>query len=347
MSKQAEGGKARAAKLTKQERSAIAKKGAEARWGEPTVLPSPKETHQGIINIGDVQIQCSVLEDKTRVLSQRAIVKAFGSLSRGGPRKGDEGVNTNPVIGGARLPRIFEAKGLKSHIPEELMVALSNPIAYRPKHGGRLAYGYEATMLPRICTVILEARDAKDLSPSQAALAAQADMLIRALAQVAIIALVDEATGYQADRDRDELQKLLSVYLSSERLKWVSRFPNEFFEHVFRLRGWHKPLDPNKRPRAMGIIINKIVYDQLPEGVIDELQKRNPVDFDTKRRKWKHHQFLSEDIGQPDLRGHILQLLALMRISDSWDDFYRHFLRAFHADNGVQQELDFDEDDGK
>ena len=94
----------------------------------------------------------------------------------------------------------------------------------------------------------------------------------------------------------------------------------------------------------MGVIINKIVYDQLPEGVLDELQARNPVDYDTKRRKWKHHQFLSDDIGQQDLRGHILQLLTLMRISDSWADFERHFIRVFHPNTGSQQELGLSDD---
>lgn len=343
MSKQADGGRARAAKLSSVERAAIARKAAEARWaGKDIVLP--RETHPGALHIGNADIQCSVLEDKTRVLSQRAMVKAFGSLSRGGRSRGKGDAETGSDDGGARLPRIFESKGLKSHISEDLMVALANPISYRPKHGGRPAFGYEATLLPRLCSAILEARDEKDLAPNQVALAIQADILIRALAQVGIVALIDEATGYEADKDRDDLQRLLEIYISKERLKWIKTFPNEFFDQIFRLRGWQKPVGSNATPRYIGKLINKIVYDQLPEGVLEELRNKNPVDYETKRRKWKHHQFLTEDIGQPDLRTHVQQLLIVMRLSGGWEDFERNFIQAFKPEVGIEQALDFEED---
>jgi hypothetical protein len=39
-----------------------------------------------------------------------------------------------------------------------------------------------------------------------------------------ITALVDEATGYQYDRERDELQKILSKYISNELLAWQKTF---------------------------------------------------------------------------------------------------------------------------
>nr|WP_320133920.1 P63C domain-containing protein [uncultured Holophaga sp.] len=337
MSKQAEGGRARADKLSQEARSAIAKMGAQARWTKPEEK-IPKETHAGELKIGDKSIPCSVLEDGTRVFSQRAILRVMGA-SVGGRRSGEQ-----PAEGVAQMPRFLASKALKSHISEELTVMLESPLIYQPRHGGRSAMGYEATVLTKICSSILDARDAGDLLPKQMPLAMIADMLIRAFAQVGIIALIDEATGYQAERDKSELQRLLSVYLSEERLKWISRFPREFFDQIFRLRGWAKPLNPNHRPQFMGKLINRIVYEQLPEGVLEELKKRNPVDYDTKRRKWKHHQFLSEEIGQPDLREHVLQLIAIMRISDSWIEFEKHFIRAFLPKAGVQQELDFGPD---
>jgi hypothetical protein len=50
----------------------------------------------------------------------------------------------------------------------------------------------------------------------------------------------------------------------------------------------------------------------------------NPTLEETKRRRWKHHQFLSSDVGQPDLRDHILQILPLMRISNTWEAFKKN-----------------------
>ena len=43
----------------------------------------------------------------------------------------------------------------------------------------------------------LAARDARKLKPGQAKLAEMAEIIVRASAKVGIVALVDEATGYQ------------------------------------------------------------------------------------------------------------------------------------------------------
>ena len=52
------------------------------------------------------------------------------------------------------------------------------------------------------------------LSPSQVTAADKAYILLRAFATVGIIALVDEATGYQEIRDREALQEILQKYIS-------------------------------------------------------------------------------------------------------------------------------------
>jgi len=205
--------------------------------------------------------------------------------------------------------------------------------------------GYEATLLPKICTAILEARDAEALQSNQYALAIQADMLIRAFAQVGIIALIDEATGYQADRDKDELQRLLKAYLSEEALRWVKTFPSEFFNQIYRLKGWSRPINIHAHTPMMGKYINTLVYKRLPDGVMEQLRKMNPVNEDTKRRRYKHHQFLTEDIGHPDLKAHLQKVIGLLQASLTWDEFLQLFGRVFmHANTGVQQTLNFDED---
>lgn len=42
-----------------------------------------KATHKGKLQVGDTELDCAVLEDKTRVLSERAVTKALGG-KRGG-----------------------------------------------------------------------------------------------------------------------------------------------------------------------------------------------------------------------------------------------------------------------
>ena len=202
---------------------------------------------------------------------------------------------------------------------------------------GVILVGYEATILSKVCNVWLDARNAGALQAQQMDRAHKAELLIRALADVAIIALVDEATGFQEERDRDELHRLLSVYLSEERLAWAKRFPDEFYRQLYRLRGWEWPVGKAKSP-LVGKLTNKIVYERLPEGILEELRNRNPTEQGTGRRKWKNHQFLSEDIGQPDLRDYLLQLVAIMRISLEWRAFLVNLDRAF-PQVGSQMEM--------
>src|SRR5690606_34477435 len=75
-----------------------------------------------------------------------------------------------------------------------------------------------------------------------------ADVLMRGLASVGIIALVDEATGFQRDRTADALAKILEEFIAKELRPWVQTFPDQFYEHLFRLRGMNFPRDRVKRP---------------------------------------------------------------------------------------------------
>lgn len=61
---------------------------------------------------------------------------------------------------------------------------------------------------------------------------------MRVFARVGITALVDEATGYQYDREKNELQKILKAYIAEDLLPWQKRFPDIYYKELFRLNGW-------------------------------------------------------------------------------------------------------------
>lgn len=238
---------------------------------------------------------------------------------------------------GQGVSRIVTHPTLKPFISNELAMAIENPILFAGI-GTRETAGYEATILSDLCSALLDARDAGALKTAQELrYGIFADSLIRSFAKIGIIALVDEATGYQDERERDELHRLLARYLSAERLAWAKRFPDEYYKQMYRLWGWSWPAG-NKKTPFVGQLTNKLVYDKLPPGVLDALKTRNPTEPGTGRRRWKHHQFLSEDIGQPDLRDHLLQLVAIMRASPTLEAFEDNFDRVFP---GPQGRLDF------
>lgn len=287
-----------------------------------------KATHQGVLKIADIEIPCFVLEDGKRVISGRGMTKAIGMKGRG------QGVR-----------RISTHKTLKPFINNELDLAIKNPINFigvgsRKKNP---TAGYEATILHDLCQAVLDARDANVLKTEQEKRYAKfCDILVRSFAKIGIIALVDEATGYQYDRDQKALHKILDAYVAKELLPWAKRFPDEYYEELFRLRGWqYSPLTV-ARPKYVGKLTNELIYDRLPPGIKTELQKRNPVDTEKGHRRYHHHRFLTTDLGLPHLEKLLVAVIALMKASPNWQTFKRLFVRAFPKP-GDQLPLDLEE----
>lgn len=271
-------------------------------------------SEEGGIKIGDLQIPCYVLEGGVRVLSGRGMQKVLK------PGKSH----------GSNDPNFLKSLANNSFIPNELATVLSAPIKFlRPGRGGATAFGYDATLLPKICDAILQARKEEKLTPRQNILAEQAEIITRGLAHVGIIALVDEATGYQEFRDKKALQEILDKYLRFEYERvWAKRFPDEFYKEMFRLRKWNWRGMKVNRPSVVGNYTNDLIYSRLAPGVLEELRKRNPPD-DRGNRKTKHHQWLTPDIGHPALSQHLYTVIAMMRGFNDWNNFHRALVRAF------------------
>ena len=271
------------------------------------------------LQIGKVELPCYVLEDETRVFSQRGMLKGVG-LTRGGSRRPSES-------NGAQIPRFAAQKWIKSHISNELEMALKTPILFRLPTA-IVAYGYPATVLVDLCEAILEAYDWGDTTERQDAIVEKARTLHRGFARVGVIALVDEATGYQQIREERALATILERFIAEDLQAWTKTFPLEFYQQICRLKKWPS-IRAIKRPSVIGRYTNDIVYDRLAPGVLAELQRLNPVIPEKKRRLHKHHQRLTPDIGHPALRQHLWAVIALMRAATSWHVFRRNLDRAF------------------
>lgn len=332
----AKGGAARMAVLTKEERVAQAKKGAHARWsGDIKQATHGSDDHP--LRIGEVSIPCYVLDDGRRVLQQTGLIGAL-NMSHGGSYS----------KGGDRLAK-FAAQGrLKPYVSNELLERTAEPIRFRTT-AGSLAYGYEATVLADLCEAVLAARSANVLQKQQEHIARQAEILVRGFARIGIIALVDEATGYQRDRAKDALAKLLEAWVAKELQGWVQTFPPEFYEHMFRLRGLEFSPDSVKRPQYFGHLTNDIVYKRLEPGVLKELKRVTPRN-ELGRPTAKYTQSLTKNIGYPKLKEHLGAVVAFMRISKSWDGFM-NILNEHYPRKGdtpmLPMDYSQDADDGK
>jgi hypothetical protein len=311
------GGKARAKSLTSEQRSEIARNAVEARWRkEGKLVEVPQATHgspDSPLRIGELQIPAYVLSDGRRVLAQVGMLDALG-MTRGGSSRG-----------GDRIAKFASQDRLKPFVSKNLSSETFGPIEFRTPQGNR-ALGYEATILADICDAVLEARKEGTLTKRYERIAAQCEILVRGFARVGIIALVDEATGYQADRARDGLAKILEAFVAKELRKWVKTFPADFYREMFRLRGLSYT-GSVKKPQYIGHLTNDLVYSRLAPGVLDELRALTPRN-EKGHLKNKLFQRLTEDVGHPKLREHLASVTALMKAADKWPQFMAMVDRA-------------------
>lgn len=287
------------------DRREIGRKAANERWN-PTI---PRATHSGILQIGNSEIACDVLEDGRRVLRHKTFARAMG---KGKPANSD----MERAIS-LKIPVFLCANNLSPYLEQDILER-GEQIFYKGKDGRKLI-GYEASLLPAACKTYVKAFHDNALQKQQIPFALACQSMLYGLATVGVISLVDECTGYVEQRNRDELQIILNKYIAEELRSWTKKFPNEFFKQVYRLHGWEYPKKTN-HPQYVGKIINKYVYEKLPKGVLEELKNRNPVN-DNGTRKHRHHQLLTEDIGDDNLNKQITQTITVMKLSENIDQF--------------------------
>jgi len=303
----AKGGLRRAEALSPERRKEIALLGVAAR---EELSKLPKATHgdpSHPLVIGAWEVPCYVLTDKRRVLVQGGVIDAL-DMSQGTAGRG----------GGDRIAKFLATKGIKSFVSEQLSDVIKNPIIFQTTHGSR-AYGYEATVLADICDAVLEARKQDKLHYQQVHIADRCEALVRAFAKVGIIALVDEATGFQYDRPRRDLEEQLKKFLSESLRRWVRTFPAAYFEHLCRLRG--VTLRPDmKLPQYFGHLTNNLVYRRIAPGLLKTLKERRN---ERGAPSNKLNQWLSLDVGVPELLVHLGTVIAVMKQHTVYEDFER------------------------
>ncbi len=257
--------------------------------------------------LGNLSLPCYVLDDGTRVFSGRGIQKAIGA---GGSQSG------------TWLSTFVNSSAMAAYIDPGLLDRLNNPIPFiRAGAGGSqsMTYGYEATLLIDLCNAILSAGE---YGAADKSLIEHANIIIRSVAKVGIIALIDEVTGYDKAKEKakDELQKFLNQFMSEEAAKWVKTFDDTFFEDLYKMHNWTWT-KTNQRPGVVGLWINDIVYKRIAPLIYNELQRVNPKN-ENGHRSYKHHQFLTEEIGKPRLQRHLEAVHALAVASHyNWSRF--------------------------
>jgi hypothetical protein len=317
----AKGGQARKNALTPEERQDIARRAVQARWakaGKPPKPPSPPEAppaspevpgpdetlpfslFRGTLTIGTIKMECHVLSDLRRVFTQREVVRVL----TGGRESGN-------------LARYLDRNPLTAN-----GFSLGPEIPFKIPGSSMDAIGREATSVVEICEKYLEARAKKLLKGSQQKLAVQAEIIMRACAKVGIIALIDEATGYQKVRAEKALQLKLQAFIADDLQEWARKFPPEFWFELARLEGI--TYSPLSRPLRWGKYFMAFVYDAIDKDVGKRLRAKNP----NPQKGRNHHQWLKE-FGKEKLNAQIASVVTIMKLCNNMEEFRTKFDRVF------------------
>jgi hypothetical protein len=261
----------------------------------PTIPPAPATEDRapvalwaGILPIGENELPVYVLDDGTRLVSRTG---ATTSLT------GTPGGDLESYIGVAAL-QPFLPPDMEDQLVEFTLRGVTH----------KTVRGMTAETFLAICRAYVSALEAEALQTDrQRAIAAQAAMFLAACAGVGLIALIDEATGYQFARAEDALRIKLNLYLENEMRQWEKTFPDELWVEFGRLTNWRGPI--HQRPKYWGKLVNELVYDYLDHDVAEWLRANAPKP----RHGQNYHQWLTSQYGLKKLTEHLWMLIGMAR----------------------------------
>lgn len=274
--------------------------------GEDGDQSIPEAKWAGEVRIGDAMLPVYVLNDGRRVVSRTG---ATSLLTDG--------------KGGGNLESYIGADSLKPFMPHDFDDQL---IEFRLAGVvNKTVRGMAAETFLDICRAYARARDssASNLTGRQLAIAIQANMVLVASAKVGLIALIDEATGYQYERERDALQVKLKLYLEEEMRKWERTFPEELWKEFGRLTRWKG--QAHQRPKYWGKLVMELVYGYLDPDVAKWLKENAPKP----QKGQNYHQWLSSQYGLKKLVEHLWMLIGMASACETMEELRTRMAERF------------------
>lgn len=266
----------------------------------------PEAKWPGFLKIADIEVPVYVLNDGRRVIS----------------RGGATSVLTSDK-GGGNLEQYINVLSLKEYMPLDIPDKMINFTMKGVVN--KTILGIEADTFIEICQAYVKALDAGALTTKrQMVIAFKASMFLSGCAKVGINALIDEATGYQYEREDDALQFKLKLYLEEEMRKWEKTFPNELWDEFGRLTQWNAPI-LSQRPKYWGKLIMELVYEYLDKDVADWLRDNAPKP----QKGQNYHQWLTSQYGLKKLIEHIWMLIGVAKSCESMMELRDKMARLF------------------
>lgn len=247
---------------------------------------SPFAKWRGKIDLGDLPVDCYVLDTGERVIALRSAVKALADTDSG---------NLGNYIGVASL---------KSYINSDLV--LGELVDFAIPGTQLRGSGLKTDSFEEILRAYVRAlHEGAELTDRQREIAIKCAVISAGLIRTGLAALVDEATGYQYERAEDALQVKLRAFIADELRAWEKTFPDELWEEFGRLTNWSGPL--HSRPRWWGKMVIELIYDTLDPDVAAYLKANKPEPG----VRW--HRQLTENLGVRQLVSRCYEVVGMAK----------------------------------
>jgi hypothetical protein len=285
----------------------------------------PKATHWGDLALGEAEIPCYVLATGDRVFSLKGVV---GGLMK---------------IRGGQLAEYLKVRPLQPHLPIDLLPNESGEVSALFKFDtgaegvGQFALGIKVERFNALLRAyssalvdhLLSATEDGKLQGKMPMTAKQLEIAYRAIkfqqacADVGLVALVDEATGYQYERSTDALQLKLKLYLEDAMRKWERTYPEQLWIEFGRLTHWKGGI--HSRPRYWGKLIMELIYGYLDPDVAKWLKENAPRPI----KGQNYHQWLSSQYGLKKLTEHIWLVVGMSAACQSMPELRQKMAERF------------------
>lgn len=290
---------------------------------EPVNLADlPEAKHRGVLRMLDMEIPCYVLSDGQRVIGRTSATEVLTGIK-----------------GGGAFEKYIGVTALKPYVDVEKVT--ERMVTFRlPEVEGlnRTVKGLAADLWIEVCRGLVSAVDASTRNPDfkltsrQIEMSMQASMFLSACAKVGLDSLIDEATGYQYERERDALEVKLNAYLAEEMRAWEKTFPDELWVEFGRLTGWSHSV--TKRPKYWGKLVTELVYEYLDPDVAEWLKANVPEP----QKGRSYHQHLSGQYGLRKLTEHIWKLIGIAKTCESMTEL-KDRMAELHGRRPIQLRL--------
>lgn len=264
-----------------------------------------KATHYGTVKLGpELTFECAVLEDGRRGFIQRQMVKTLGFTEK--TRSG-------------RFERFCAKIGLN---PSENTGEIGVAVFEVDMPSGGTANWVDHEILRSIIKAGILAHGQGKLTKHQEHIGQRCVHLGSALIGVGLVALIDEATGYQYAREPNALQDLISTLIREEARDWDRRFHPTYYQAMCKIFGFpygnrHRPL-----PSIIGqMTLNWVYKAVMPNEIVEEIRSR--------KKSAKFHQWLTDDAGLRLLEKQIDAVTTIAKSSVDYKDFEARCTQAF------------------